>query len=66
MRESSKPGTTDYLIAFPTSADGPLTIPIGESYEHRISRRAFQAGETAFFIKTLSGSVNFDGKEDLV
>lgn len=60
--ETNQAGTTDYLVAAPTSADGPKTIPAGKEFHFTApSWTIFRPDEgPRFYLKTATGSVTFD------
>jgi len=60
--EVNQAGTTDYLVAYPTQSDGPRTRPAGKEFTFEPGR-PMQPGEVPFYLKTVSGSVNFDADE---
>ena len=62
VREADQAATTDYLVAAPTSSSGPTTVPAGSSFTfaHPGPGTVFAPATTVGFLKTLSGSVNFD------
>ncbi|HEY6251770.1 MAG TPA: hypothetical protein VI685_17570 [Candidatus Angelobacter sp.] len=62
VREVDQASTTDYLVAAPTSGSGPTTVPAGSSFTfaHPGPGTVYAPGTTVGYLKTISGSVNFD------
>jgi hypothetical protein len=60
--ETNQAGTTDYLVAAPTNADGPITVPAGERYPlpAPMPPGVFLKDQIVCYLKTVSGSVTFD------
>jgi hypothetical protein len=62
--EVNQAGTTDYYVAYPTSTDGPRTRPAGKEFiMEKPPGVFFQPGDVPFYLKTASGSINFDADE---
>lgn len=62
--EVNQAGTTDYYVAYPNSSDGPRTRPAGKEFTMELSRgKFFQPGDVPFYLKTATGTVDFDADE---
>jgi hypothetical protein len=62
VSEVGQAGTTDYFVAAPTTDDGPRKKLAGQVYEVT-HPNFFQPGDIPFYLKTDTGSVNFDAEE---
>lgn len=64
VREVAAAGTANYLVAYPSSSDGPKTMLAGEEFFFKPGYLIIpDPNKPAFYLKMASGSVNFDANE---
>lgn len=63
IHETGKTATAGFLVAFPESTDGPRTLPAGDIFIFEPGHFLRPTEGVVFYLKTVSGSFNFDAEE---